>query len=81
MRKGEVVGAVRKTIEDEILGEAMNDMGTLRRKWFAALRPGEQLPAYEEVVLGSMGRLADHMALLQGSGDTLTIMRTGRALR
>ncbi|WP_441518743.1 putative bifunctional diguanylate cyclase/phosphodiesterase [Bradyrhizobium sp. 2TAF24] len=75
------MGAVRKTIEDEVLGEAMSDMGTLRRKWFAALRPGDQLPAYEEVVLGSMGRLADHMALLQGSGDTLTIMRTGRALR
>jgi diguanylate cyclase (GGDEF)-like protein/PAS domain S-box-containing protein len=75
------VGAVRKTIEEEILTETLSDVSTLRRKWFAALRPGEQLPSYEEVVLGSMGRLADHMALLQGSGETLTIMRTGRALR
>ncbi|WP_315831776.1 putative bifunctional diguanylate cyclase/phosphodiesterase [Bradyrhizobium prioriisuperbiae] len=75
------MGAVRKTIEEEVLTDTLNDVSTLRRKWFAALRPGQQLPAYEEVVLGSMGRLADHMALLQGSGETLTIMRTGRALR
>jgi diguanylate cyclase (GGDEF)-like protein/PAS domain S-box-containing protein len=75
------VSAVKKTIGEGFLTEMMSDVGTLRRKWFAALRPGDQLPSYEEVVLGSMGRLADHMALLQGSGDALTIMRTGRALR
>ncbi len=75
------MGAVRKTVEEEILTETLSDVSTLRRKWFAALRPDQQLPAYEEVVLGSMGRLADHMALLQGCGETLTIMRTGRALR
>jgi diguanylate cyclase (GGDEF)-like protein/PAS domain S-box-containing protein len=75
------VGAARKTFEDDALFSPANDVETLRRKWFAALRPGQQLPSYEEVVLGSLGRLADHMALLQGSGETLTIMRTGRALR
>jgi diguanylate cyclase (GGDEF)-like protein/PAS domain S-box-containing protein len=75
------VSAVRKTIEEEDLHETLSEVSTLRRKWFAALRPGVELPAYEEVVLGSMGRLADHMALLQGSDDSLTIMRTGRALR
>jgi len=78
---GNAVVAVRKAVEDEALFGPLNDIETLRRKWFAALRPNQQLPSYEEVVLGSMGRLADHMALLQGSGDALTIMRTGRALR
>ena len=32
----------------------------LQRKWQAALRPGEGLPRYEDVMLGSLGRLADH---------------------
>lgn len=75
------MGAIGKTVEEEIFPDTLGDVSTLRRKWFAALRPGEQLPAYEEVVLGSMGRLANHMVLLQGSGETLTILRTGRALR
>ncbi|UTD28620.1 bifunctional diguanylate cyclase/phosphodiesterase [Bradyrhizobium sp. WD16] len=67
--------------QNDALVEGLSDVATLRRRWFAALRPGEILPAYEDVVLGSLGRLADYMALLQGRGDELIIMRTGRGLR
>ncbi|MDH7795986.1 MULTISPECIES: EAL domain-containing protein [unclassified Beijerinckia] len=75
------MGVIERPIEEEVFPDTLGDVSTLRRKWFAALHPGEPLPAYEEVVLGSMGRLANHMVLLQGSGETLTILRTGRALR
>jgi len=32
-------------------------------KWQAAVRPGEGLPDYEDVMLGSLGSLADHTPL------------------
>ena len=44
--------------------EMFDDVPVLQRKWQAALRPGERLPRYEDVMLGSLGRLADHIALL-----------------
>jgi len=40
--------------------EMFDDVPVLQRKWQAALRPGEGLPRYEDVMLGSLGRLADH---------------------
>jgi diguanylate cyclase (GGDEF)-like protein/PAS domain S-box-containing protein len=58
--------------------EMFGDVPVLRRKWQAALRPAERLPRYEDVMLGSLGRLADHIALLKGDGDALAVSRTGR---
>ena len=43
--------------------EMFDDVPVLQRKWQAALRPGEALPRYEDVMLGSLGRLADHIVL------------------
>jgi diguanylate cyclase (GGDEF)-like protein/PAS domain S-box-containing protein len=58
--------------------EMFDDIPVLQRKWQAALRPGEKLPAYEDVMLGSLGRLADHIILLKESPDGLEVSRTGR---
>ncbi|HKU09540.1 MAG TPA: PAS domain-containing protein, partial [Bradyrhizobium sp.] len=58
--------------------EMFGDVPVLKRKWQAALRPGEELPRYEDVMLGSLGRLADHIALLKGSDEALAVSRTGR---
>jgi diguanylate cyclase (GGDEF)-like protein/PAS domain S-box-containing protein len=58
--------------------ELFDDVPILKRKWQAALRPGQGLPRYEDVLLGSLGRLADHIALLKAGGDALTVLRTGR---
>ncbi|HEX7566148.1 MAG TPA: hypothetical protein VF396_23295, partial [Bradyrhizobium sp.] len=51
--------------------EMFDDVPVLQRKWQAALRPGEALPRYEDVMLGSLGRLADHIALLKDNNETL----------
>jgi len=37
---------------------------SLIERWQAARRPGEDLPSYEAVVLGNLGRHADHAALV-----------------
>jgi diguanylate cyclase (GGDEF)-like protein/PAS domain S-box-containing protein len=58
--------------------EMFDDVPVLQRKWQAALRPGETLPRYEDVMLGSLGRLADHIALLKHNHETLEVSRTGR---
>jgi hypothetical protein len=47
--------------------EMFDDVPVLQRKWQAALRPGEGLPRYEDVMLGSLGRLADHIVLLKNT--------------
>jgi diguanylate cyclase (GGDEF)-like protein/PAS domain S-box-containing protein len=57
--------------------EMFDDIPVLQRKWHAALRPGEGLPRYEDVMLGSLGRLADHIALLRYDG-ALELSRSGR---
>jgi len=43
--------------------EMFADVAVLQRKWQAAVRSGEKLPHYEDVMLGSLGRLADHIVL------------------
>jgi hypothetical protein len=63
-----------KRIETELF----EDVPVLRRKWQAALPPGEKLPRYEDVMLGSLGRLADHIVLLKHNRDALEVSRTGR---
>ena len=58
--------------------EMFGDVAVLQRKWQAAMRPGELLPRYEDVMLGSLGRLADHIGILKDIGGTLGVSRTGR---
>jgi diguanylate cyclase (GGDEF)-like protein/PAS domain S-box-containing protein len=62
--------------------EMFDDVSVLQRKWHAALRPGEGvLPRYEDVMLGSLGRLADHIALLKNNNEALEVSRTGRYIQ
>jgi diguanylate cyclase (GGDEF)-like protein/PAS domain S-box-containing protein len=67
-----------KKVSGKINSEMFDDVPILRRKWQAALRPGESLPRYEDVMLGSLGRLADHIALLKTGSEALEVSRTGR---
>jgi diguanylate cyclase (GGDEF)-like protein/PAS domain S-box-containing protein len=55
-----------------------NDIAILQRKWQAALRPDGRLPSYEDVMLGSLGRLADHIVLLKHDDEAFAVSRTGR---
>src|ERR1700732_5288649 len=61
--------------------EMFGDVPILKRKWQAALRPGESLPRYEDVMLGSLGRLADHVVLLKENNEALEVSRTGRYIQ
>jgi diguanylate cyclase (GGDEF)-like protein/PAS domain S-box-containing protein len=61
--------------------ELFDDVPVLQRKWQAALRPGESLPRYEDVMLGSLGRLADHIALLKENDGVFEVSRTGRYIQ
>ena len=50
--------------------------------WHRALSPGKELPPYEEVVLGSLGRLADHLLLAEGtSSESFRVLRVGKKIR
>jgi len=49
--------------------------------WRAAVVPGRKLPQYEDVVLGSLGRLADHLLLFEAeSSASFRILRAGRKI-
>ncbi|KRR04790.1 diguanylate cyclase [Bradyrhizobium jicamae] len=61
--------------------EMFTDVAVLQRKWQAALRPGEYLPRYEDVMLGSLGRLADHVVLLRNDDDTFAVSHSGRYIQ
>lgn len=61
-----------------ISSDLFDDIPVLRRKWQAALKPGQRLPRYEDVMLGSLGRLADHIAVLNNEDGGLQISRSGR---
>ena len=58
--------------------KVFDDIPALQRKWQAAVRPGQILPGYEEVMLGSLGRMADHIVLLKSQGDSYEVSRSGR---
>ena len=58
--------------------EMFGDVPVLQRKWQAARKPRDVLPRYEDVMLGSLGRLADHIGLLKDAGGALCVSRTGR---
>jgi len=80
MPRQECVGttmiAAKKTPGKPATG-MFDDIPVLQRKWRAALRSGERLPRYEDVMLGSLGRLADHVALLRYD-SALELSRSGR---
>jgi diguanylate cyclase (GGDEF)-like protein/PAS domain S-box-containing protein len=60
----------------------IGDMPVLRRKWNAALKPGQILPPFEDIMLGSLGRLADYVMLVRmETGAPLTILRAGHYVR
>ena len=67
-----------KTMSEKISNDLFDDIPVLKRKWQAALKPGQTLPRYEDVMLGSLGRLADHIAVLKNDGGVLEISRSGR---
>jgi len=71
------MSAVRK-LSGKFNTEMFDDLAVLQRKWQAGLRPGEQLPRYEDVMLGSLGRLADHIVVLKQDNDALELSRSGR---
>src|ERR1700737_2407033 len=77
MLVGNVMIAARRSSE-KLNAEMFDDVPVLQRKWKAALQPGERLPRYEDVMLGSLGRLADHIVLLKDNNDALEVSRTGR---
>ncbi|RED41992.1 diguanylate cyclase/phosphodiesterase [Rhodopseudomonas thermotolerans] len=65
-------------ISENPINQLASDLTVLQRKWYAAIQPGQSLPSYEEVMLGSLGRLADHLVLLEIDGETPEVSRTGR---
>ncbi len=70
-----------KKLAGKFNSELFEDIPVLQRKWQAALRPGERLPRYEDVMLGSLGRLADHMVLLRHDNDAVELSRSGRYIQ
>jgi diguanylate cyclase (GGDEF)-like protein/PAS domain S-box-containing protein len=77
---GNVMIAAKKS-SGKFNTELFDDVPVLQRKWHAALRPGEALPRYEDVMLGSLGRLADHIVLLKHNNDMLEVSRSGRYIQ
>ncbi len=69
--------AAKKT-SGKVDTKMFDDVPVLQRKWQAALRPGDTLPRYEDVMLGSLGRLADHIVLMKENNQALEVSRTGR---
>jgi diguanylate cyclase (GGDEF)-like protein/PAS domain S-box-containing protein len=70
-----------KRLSGKLNTEMFDDVPVLQRKWQAALRPDERLPRYEDVMLGSLGRLADHIAVLKDNGGVLELTRAGRYIQ
>jgi diguanylate cyclase (GGDEF)-like protein/PAS domain S-box-containing protein len=58
-----------------------SDFALFTRKWHAAVGAGPNLPPYEDVALGSLGRLADHLILVGGPAEDLRILHSGRTAR
>jgi diguanylate cyclase (GGDEF)-like protein/PAS domain S-box-containing protein len=65
----------------KVNNDLFEDIPILKRKWQAALKPGQTLPRYEDVMLGSLGRLSDHIAVLRNEGGTFEVSRTGRYMQ
>lgn len=56
----------------------LDDIAVLCRKWHAALSPDARLPPFEEIMLGSLGRLADNIGLISARAGIPTLLRAGR---
>ena len=72
------MSAAAKKTSGKVDTKMFDDVPVLQRKWQAALRPGDTLPRYEDVMLGSLGRLADHIVLMKENNQALEVSRTGR---
>jgi diguanylate cyclase (GGDEF)-like protein/PAS domain S-box-containing protein len=60
----------------------LSDITIIERMWRGAVVPGSKLPPYEQVVLGSLGRLGDHLLLIEGNGAAnFRVLRAGRKIR
>jgi diguanylate cyclase (GGDEF)-like protein/PAS domain S-box-containing protein len=60
----------------------LSDITIIERMWHGAIVPGNKLPPYEQVVLGSLGRLGDHLLLIEGNGAAnFRVLRAGRKIR
>src|SRR5262245_42297309 len=58
------------------------DISVFRLRWQASVKPGDPLPAYEDVVLGSLGRLADRLMLVGGQDAySYQVMQAGQWIR
>ena len=57
------------------------DIAELRRRWRVARPVGEPLPPYEELLLGSLGRIDDNIVLLASDLADWNIHRVGRDVR
>jgi diguanylate cyclase (GGDEF)-like protein/PAS domain S-box-containing protein len=72
---------VVKTATGKPVTKMFGDVPVLQRKWQAALRPDERLPHYEDVMLGSLGRLADHIAVMTDASGAMVVSHTGRYIQ
>ena len=72
---------VAKRSSAKLNTEMFDEVPVLQRKWQAAVRPGEELPRYEDVMLGSLGRIADHIVLLKNNCEAIEVSRTGRYIQ
>ena len=60
----------------------LSDKTIIERVWHGSLKPGKKLPQYEDVVLGSLGRLGDHLLLIESGPDAeFKVIRAGRKIR
>ena len=60
----------------------LSDKVVIERMWRGSVRLGETLPRYEDVVLGSLGRLGDHLFLFEGAvAADFKVLRAGRKTR
>jgi hypothetical protein len=76
---GDPMVALAKKTEGPTLRD---NIATLKLKWRTALVPGQTLPPYEEIVLGSLGRLADHLMLVSGeTPESFKILQAGHGIR
>jgi hypothetical protein len=60
----------------------LSDKSVIERVWWGSIKPGQTLPQYEDVVLGSLGRLGDHLLLFSGATPAeFKVLRAGRKVR
>ncbi len=60
----------------------LSDKSIIERMWRGSVKPGKALPQYEDVVLGSLGRLGDHLLLFSGATPAeFKVLRAGRKIR